>query len=253
MASITCKSLVVKIGGSAITDKTKSYTIKHDVLVRVAEAIARAYADNKKVIVVHGGGSFGHYEVDVIRRQKGVLDHTDSGRIQLAMLRLALEVIKKFVDKNVPAVLHPPHTYCKGGDIKVCDFTPILRDLELGLIPVTYGDAIPEEDGVAILSGDDLAAALAHISHADCLIYVIDKAGVMSEEGERIPIVTQKDIEVIGKPKGFDVTGGMAKKLRVALEASRESETTVVITDVDGLEMIIKGKRPGEVGTLVKG
>src|SRR5512138_3384359 len=52
------RPVILKIGGSAITDKTQEATPKTETINRLAEEIKRADLDN--LIVVHGGGSFGH-------------------------------------------------------------------------------------------------------------------------------------------------------------------------------------------------
>ena len=52
------RPIILKIGGSAITDKTGELAAKTEIINRLAEEIKRADLDN--LIVVHGGGSFGH-------------------------------------------------------------------------------------------------------------------------------------------------------------------------------------------------
>ena len=52
------RPIILKIGGSAITDKAEEAQPKTDIINRLAEEIKRADLDN--LIVVHGGGSFGH-------------------------------------------------------------------------------------------------------------------------------------------------------------------------------------------------
>ena len=52
------KPIILKIGGSAITDKTGELAAKTEIINRLAEEIKRADLDN--LIIVHGGGSFGH-------------------------------------------------------------------------------------------------------------------------------------------------------------------------------------------------
>jgi isopentenyl phosphate kinase len=52
------RPIILKIGGSAITDKTGEAQPKTEIINRLAEEIKRADLDN--LIVVHGGGSFGH-------------------------------------------------------------------------------------------------------------------------------------------------------------------------------------------------
>jgi len=49
--------LIIKLGGSVITDKTKENTFKKDLMDKLAEKIKTA---DKELILIHGAGSFGH-------------------------------------------------------------------------------------------------------------------------------------------------------------------------------------------------
>jgi isopentenyl phosphate kinase len=170
------------------------------------------------------------------------------------MLKLSMEITRKLIDAGVPAVIHPPHTLCLKGDVRSCSFRPIIRDLRLGLVPVTYGDAIPEEDGVAIISGDDLASALAGISGSNCLIYVIDEPGVLDQNGSIVREIRSLEQvrRFLGETRGFDVTGGLARKISAALKASKNHDLTVIITDVHGLKRLADEEDTNVVGTLVR-
>ncbi|MEB3788630.1 MAG: hypothetical protein GSR72_01905 [Desulfurococcales archaeon] len=247
-----CKSIVVKFGGSVITDKTKSYTIKHDVLDRLAK-ITRDYLERGgRIAIVHGGGSFGHHEVKRIEDEKGVLESSDAPQIQYSMLLLALEVSKTLLRHGIPAVLHPPHTLCEKPSVKNCRMSPILRDYTQSLVPVTYGDAIPYDDKIYIISGDDLAAALVSILNTDCLVYVIDEPGVMTGEGKILETVTSLGDLEIRENNRIDVTGGLRKKLETALELSNHYRGTIVITNPDGFERILKRQDITGVGTIIR-
>ncbi|MEB3765102.1 MAG: hypothetical protein GSR77_02925 [Desulfurococcales archaeon] len=247
-----CKSIVVKFGGSVITDKTKSYTIKHDVLDRLAKITKEYLEEGGKIAIVHGGGSFGHHEVKRIEEEKGVLESSDAPQIQYSMLLLALEVSKTLLKHGIPAVLHPPHTLCDKPTVKDCRMSPIIRDYAQSLVPVTYGDAIPYDDKIYIISGDDLAAALVSILSTDCLVYVIDEPGVMTSEGKILETLTSlKDLELREDNK-IDVTGGLRKKLETALELSHHYRGTIIITNPDGFEKILKGQDIKSVGTVIR-
>src|SRR4030043_878153 len=52
------KPTILKIGGSVITDKNGELAARTEAINRLAEEIARANVKN--LIIVHGGGSFGH-------------------------------------------------------------------------------------------------------------------------------------------------------------------------------------------------
>ncbi len=247
-----CRSIIVKFGGSVITDKTKSYTIKYDVLDRLAKITKEYLEKGGRIAIVHGGGSFGHHEVKRIEDEKGVLEASDAPQIQYSMLLLALEVSKTLLRHRIPAVLHPPHTLCEKPTVKDCRMSPIIRDYTQSLVPVTYGDAIAYDDRIYIISGDDLAAALVSILNTDCLIYVIDEPGVMTGEGKILKTVTSLEGLELKEDNKIDVTGGLRKKLETALELSNHYRGTIIITNPDGFERILKGQDITGVGTIIR-
>ena len=51
------KPIILKLGGSVITDKKGELAAKTEDINRIAEEIKRADIDN--LVIVHGGGSFG--------------------------------------------------------------------------------------------------------------------------------------------------------------------------------------------------
>src|SRR3989338_5378075 len=52
--------VVVKFGGSYLTDKRQFETARDDALQRAAEWVAQQIRNGSRVVVVHGAGSFGH-------------------------------------------------------------------------------------------------------------------------------------------------------------------------------------------------
>ena len=52
------KPIVLKLGGSVITDKNGELAARTEVINRLAEEIALARKES--LIIIHGGGSFGH-------------------------------------------------------------------------------------------------------------------------------------------------------------------------------------------------
>lgn len=248
-----CGTIVVKLGGSAITDKSGKYAIKTEVLEEIAEAIADYISRGGRIAIVHGGGSFGHYEVESIHAEKGLLETQDSARVQLAMLKLAVRVLDLLVGKGVPAILHPPHSLCVNGKASQCRYSIVVKDFDLHLVPVMYGDAIPTEDGVKVLSGDDIAAALASILKSDCLVYVIDEKGILDKEGKIISEIKNIKEVPFRDTTSSDVTGGLRHKLEVALNLAASFRGKIVITDVSGFKKILSGTPPEKVGSIIRG
>lgn len=242
---MTCKTVVAKLGGSVITVKDSPETINWDSLDLVLDQVSGFTGSGGRMALVLGGGSFGHYVVSSILSKRGSLSIEDAPSIQLSMMKLGLAFLHRAVEKGIRATLHPPHTFCSVGS---CSFEPLARDLEAGLTPVTYGDAVPGTGSVSIVSGDDLAVEISRRLSAECLFFVVDTGGVIGADGS---VLVELDnvglVENRGRRKGWDVTGGMSRKIKAALQAPRT--TLVRIIGTSDLLSAIRGK---PVGTLVK-
>ena len=234
---------MVKLGGSAITVKSSPQTVNWEVLHNVARALVSFLTNGGRLAVVHGGGSFGHYAVDRLVRERGWLGPKEVAEVQREMLVLSMAVINELVSAGVPASLHAAHSLCSSRDS--CDFTPMLRDLRSGLVPVTYGDAILCGGKGEVVSGDFLASRLATEASADCLIYVTDVKGVMGPDGAVLRSV--RPGQPIGQLReaGPDVTGGIARKIQ---EAASSRARVVRIVSWEDLDAALRGE---DVGTLV--
>jgi len=238
--------IVIKLGGSVITIKEKPYTVNHDAIKRLSKIIFTNYSAGKRLVLVHGGGSFGHTAVSEISQRKGILDVIDVAFVQYKMLELATIITKAFIDEGIPVTLYPGHVLCrKSAD---CNFELLYEDLENGLVPMTYGDIVYGDRGYAIISGDDLAFWISSALGARKIYFVTSKPGVLDKEGQIIRRVTNIDqVSDLGI-KGYDVTGGMKKKVHAALEYSSNHDVEIRILDIDGLEKVLGG---GEAGSII--
>jgi len=246
-----CDPVVVKLGGSVITRKDEPLTVDERRLAAAAEALASFYRARgdapPRLVVVHGGGSFGHYMVEKLRSEKGYLGPLETAEVQHAMLTLSTRLARVLLDLGVPASVHPAHSLCGP---RGCDLRRIVEDVILGMVPVTYGDAIPGEAGARIVSGDTLAVQAAALLGAKCLVFVTDSGGVYGADGRILRVYTGSEALANVDQRAPDVTGGMRAKLAEALEYARDHpEATVLIVGVEDLRAALEG---GEAGTLVK-
>ncbi|MFP3231789.1 MAG: isopentenyl phosphate kinase [Acidilobus sp.] len=240
---MACRVAVVKLGGSAITDKSTPETVRWDVLESASSQLARFASGGGRLAVVHGGGSFGHYIVSDLLSRRGRLGPAEVSAVQREMLLLAMAVLDGLTSKGVPASLHAAHSMCTGE--RVCDLTPMVRDLERGLVPLTYGDAVLTGSGGVVVSGDTIAALMASKVKADCLIYVSDVEGVIGVDGKTMRRVSPRDLIASLEGGGVDVTGGMRRKIAEAASAG------VPNTRVVRWDRLLDALSGADVGTLV--
>lgn len=256
--------LIVKLGGSVITDKGKKFSVRRDALERLARELTSAEGP---LVVVHGGGSFGHplaseYDLDSgYKEERQLMGFSLTHR---AMERLNAQVIEALQGAGLPAVAIQPSacSVVEDGRIVFMELRALRKLLELGLIPVTYGDTVPDlARGMSILSGDQLVVYLAKELGAQRVILGVDVEGVytgdpkVDREAKLIPKITPESWAKVGKSisgaQAPDVTGGMANKVRELLKLAQGGIEAQMIdaTKPDVLKRAISGER--ELGTRI--
>ncbi len=110
----------VKLGGSLITDKTKPYTARPEVIARVATELHRARMKGGLALLVgHGGGSFPHVSAAQYRIHKGASDARGwegFARVQADAARLNRMVVDALLEAGEPAVALQPSVACHARD-----------------------------------------------------------------------------------------------------------------------------------------
>jgi len=258
-------STILKLGGSVITVKDRPFTPNKTAITRLAQEIARSRVNS--LIIVHGGGSFGHpvakqYEID--RGYKDSSQVMGFSKTHQAMTTLNKLVTNSLIDQSVPAVEIQPSSciVTKSGRIQVMEQRPLTKLLRMGFIPVLYGDAVADSDrGFAILSGDQLVSALAIQLKADRIIIGADVDGICTADPKIDPSAKlihhvslselKKLQHKIGKAKVTDVTGGMLGKIMELIPAiEREIQVSIInATKPDNVYKALKGEKV--VGTII--
>lgn len=248
---------VLKIGGSVITDKNSKLTARTQEINRLAEEIRKANV--KDLVIVHGGGSFGH----PLAQQYAIKDgfKEDSQRIGFSKTHHAMTVLNSLfmdslVQHSVPAasVTSSSCIITEDGRIKHFEDASVKALLKLGFIPVLYGDAVVDAKlGFTILSGDQLVSALAIRFKAERIVFGVDVDGLydVDPKAERTarmfrhlnPAELQKLLDKMRKPTACDVTGGMFGKITELLPAVKEG---IPVT-------IINASKPGFVRKILEG
>ncbi len=243
--------VVLKLGGSVVTDKDRPETLDGEALERAVDAVAGVDSD-AELVVVHGGGSFGHHNASEhgVSTTEGTHDAGAALAIHGAMKTLNGFVLRRLLERDVNAV--PVHPFSVAHRDRTGELTlptgQIRTMLEEGFVPVLHGDLVAHAgEGATVVSGDELVAGLASDLEADRVGLCSTVPGVLDGDERVIErIVAYEDVEsVLGGSESTDVTGGMAAKVRalLALEAS---------ASIFGLEDLDEFLAGGEPGTTVE-
>lgn len=206
---------MAKLGGSVITDKSKPFSYRPDVVSALSEEIA---SSDQKVVVVHGGGSFGH----VVALQHGITsDAGNAPAAGVAQTRGAMYDLNRLVCKTMsefklsPYPFSPFDAISKAGGAAVSSWLRQL--LKEGMTPITFGDVSLAPGGFRVTSGDVIVQELAKALSPERCVFALDVDGVYEENTRVIvPELSPSKIRRMRVPGGNDATGGMKLKLEVA-------------------------------------
>jgi len=257
--------VLVKLGGSVITDKARPETARPDVIRRLAGEIAAARAarpgHDLHLVLGHGSGSFGH----VLARHYGTRQGVQGAeawqgfaRVADVAARLNRIVTGHLLAAGLPAWSLQPSASarCRGGQLLSLETGPLEEALARDLVPLVYGDvALDEAWGGTIVSTEQIFAYLArHLRPARLiLVGVVDgvfEADPLREPSARpVPYITPDNWPVIrtllGGSHATDVTGGMAAKVQILVD---------LVSELPGLTAhLLSGERPGALSAALSG
>ena len=247
--------VVVKIGGSVITDKRRPFSLNGDVIIRLGREIAEA-TQVKDVILIHGGGSYAHPIAKKFSVSEGLKSREHlRGFIETskAVRKLSLDVVSKLTEGGLKAIsLSAAALFItRSGKITSCNLEPIFSSIRIGVVPITSGDVVFDRDlGFTVLSGDTIAAYLASRLRAKRLIYVIDVDGVIVEDRVTGESKIAEEYSRGMKLKAIrgsreDVTGGIVNKLEEGFSALESGVEVLIINGLveERVKKAILGER----------
>ena len=227
-------TVVIKWGGGLITHKDKLCTVNQSVIDSLADVCKKS---NKKLVIVHGAGSFGHMKAKEFRlaegRVAGISQDGAVSEVRNDMLQLNQKVVSSLESRGLDVKSFPPHKWAKGTGPNFSGKLPIYDG-----ITVVYGDVVDDESSdFGILSGDDLMLRYAtEIPGVERAIFAIgDVDGILrvppSKAGPDDLIVEwNPSMEFEGEHAvEIDVTGGIGLKAsRGAMIASKGIDVILV-------------------------
>jgi isopentenyl phosphate kinase len=236
---------VLKLGGSVVTRKDSSEAVDEAALADAAAALGSFEGD---VVVVHGGGSFGHPHAAEagVSSETGTRDAGDVVAVHDAMGRLNGRVVAALHGEGVSALpvrpLSAAHRDSEGNlSLATGGVETMLGE---GFVPVTHGDVVSHAgSGVTVTSGDDLVVALAESLSIERVGLCSTVPGVLDRNGDVIPAVDRfADVaSAVGESDATDVTGGMAAKVRKLLAL----RTPAHVFGPDDLRAFLDSGAPG--------
>ena len=224
---------ILKLGGSAITDKARDCTPDIPTIQHAADQLADY---RRPLVLIHGGGSYAHPFVTRSGVGGGLRDRSQLRSIsetEFYLGQLTRIICASLLLRNMlPVPLHPmSFAILDKVEVKKILLDPIRNSLDAGLIPLLHGDLVFDESrGIGVLSGDRIASLIGSRLGASRVLFGCDVDGVYSANPKSfpnatlIPEVTSENFRSVlsaSRSPSTDATGGMGEKVKQAIRLAR--------------------------------
>ena len=252
--------ILIKLGGSIITNKSKPLSVRGKTIENLCKALKRV---QEPLVIVHGGGSFGHYwsvKYDMHTKEKRY-DLRGVATVKNSMIDLNKTILDSLLKNKLNPYCLPPTDFMSGNRPIPKKIQEIRQIAGSGLLPVTYGDALwYGNKKTYILSGDKIMTHLAKILKPRLCIFALNEDGLYSDLKSKKLIheldsrqQQQQQYLSISENKMLDVTGGMTRKVEESLKISKMG-LDVFFVNGNQPQRITKAIRDGKPkGTLFRG
>ena len=251
------RTVIIKLGGSVITDKKRPFKANYPAIHRIARELAKR---KERLLLLNGAGSFGHIPVkrygldDGFARQK----IESFARTKLELLRLQEILVSVLSRHGIPVVPFTPSSFmvARSGVLCRVELNPLREFLDLGLVPLFGGDLVPDLDqGWRVVSADQMASWIAPRTGASMIVYGTDVDGVYSTDPKisrgavLIKSIRCRDVRSVARSalgsRMPDVTAGMQGKLLEAEKAARQGIDVILMNlrKPQNLHPVLDGKR----------
>ena len=263
--------ILIKLGGSIITNKEVSMMVRERALRRLVEEIARARKKTDSLFILgHGQGSFAHVPALRYKTMDGFIN--GDSLIGMAITQDSAAKINRIVVGRCLAQELPAVSFAFSSTLvtakkqkKSWDGRVLEQYLEKGLLPVIYGDVIVDsEQGCTIWSTETIFSFLVPWLQQKTeyevkkVVHVNELAGVLDHDGQVIPEISLNNAaevkKMMTKTKGFDVTGGMWHKIGESLKLAKQGIETHIISGLkkDNLYQVLTAQEYEGTRVIVK-
>ena len=243
-------TVLIKLGGSLVTDKLRARSFRRAAVQNIARQLVelRAAQPERRIVVGHGSGSFGHFEAQQHDTASGVYSAEDRlgfAKVGAVATELSQLILGELLAAGLPAIRFQPSSMLSTSDrqIQKIAVTPLMLALEQQLLPLVHGDiALDARIGGTIVSTEALFAGLVEPLQAHQIVLLGDVDGVLDETGTPIALITPDLFphitHLLGASGGVDVTGGMLQKV---------TEMIGLVQAHPGLEVIVANGNAGDI------
>ncbi len=250
--------VVVKIGSALLTDDGKG--LARDAMATWVEQIAGLLEAGREVVLVSSGSvAEGMARLGWQTRPKSIHQLQAAAAVgQMGLVQAYESQFQRFGRHTAQVLLD--HDDLSNRERYLNARSTLQTLMQLGVVPVINENDTVVTDEIRFGDNDTLAALVANLIVADCLIILTDQAGLFDSDPRFNPEARLVQIGRAGDPSLDELAGGSASglgrggmitKLRAARLAARSGASTVIVSgrERDVLARVCAGEN---LGTLLQ-
>ncbi|ABE54452.1 aspartate/glutamate/uridylate kinase [Shewanella denitrificans OS217] len=233
--------LIIKFGGSIITDRESPYTLKRDMCnALIQKVIALKQQSATPILLVLGGGAYGHPPVHeyglASARGNGTVSNLQFSRLTTGLYKLMVDFMQISYENSLE--MHPFQSsslfMCQDGKVKSVFSEAIEKSLQFNDIPLlTGGSAYDTTLGQLVFGSDRIPELLTKMFKVSKCIFVSDVDGVYEHTGGKMfdeitPELYPSLSDAIFATGRLDVTGSMKGKVDAAMRLAEMEVSSVI-------------------------
>lgn len=248
---------LIKLGGSVVTFKERPLVANTVAIDDISRILAQL---SVPVIIVHGGGSFGHYwsmKYDM-HTKPAAYDAHGVSVVHESMYALNQIIVNSMISAGLSPYGMSPSMFTSGHSPIAAKIRQVYAMAKSKVMPVTFGDVVHVEGKkYSILSGDVLMTILARALRPMSVIFATNVDGIYSDMHSKEPIreirAAGKKLIDFSKASGADVTGGMQRKITEAFKIASCGMDVLIVNGLVPDRIVDATKGRLKVGTVVRG
>jgi isopentenyl phosphate kinase len=254
--------VIIKLGGSVITFKDKPISANYKAIKNISKILRKLTIP---LIIVHGGGSYGHYwsvKFDMHTKPAKYDPHGIS-IVHSSMLTLNKIVVDALEKERLNPYGLLPSSFLNNGKPYGNKIRELKKMTEYNIIPITHGDIVYiKNNKYSILSGDVLMTMLSKILQPSKIIFALNVDGLYNNIIDK-KIIKEINFEYKKKKQGVinferdlsikDVTGGMKRKVEEATKIARSGKNVIFLNGLNPIQIEKAIKDRQFKGTIFKG
>ena len=249
-----------------MTNKRRDFCASKRTIANAMEEIKSSQVES--MVVVHGGGSFGHPLAKKYHLSDGYVNDSQLigvAETRQAMMKLNKIILDSAINRKLRCVSVQPSAFIRTRNkrIEEIDLDIVRNVLDLRMIPLMFGDVVLDQElKFCILSGDQLTSRLAMELEAKRMILATNVDGVYDSdpknpEAKLMKRMTIQDVRNLVETEAegnqsVDVTGEMIGKMREILPVVEKGIQVIVLNGrmCGRISMALTGKTV--IGTIIE-